>query len=82
MNRSPSMLCLPLLLALGLAACQKEPTVVAVPVPVAVPGPAGSQGVAGDPGTQGPQGSQGEPGKTVVIMPPEPASGPASASER
>ena len=63
----------------GLAACERETTVVQ-PVPVAgAPGPTGEPGAPGAPGApgeQGPQGPQGEQGKTgrpgdtaVVIVP-------------
>ena len=41
MNRS--ILMLALVAALGLSACERQPTVVTVPAPVAEPGPAGPQ---------------------------------------
>jgi hypothetical protein len=49
-------------LVAGLAACERETTVVQ-PVPVAgAPGPKGEPGAPGAPGTQGPQGEAGAPG--------------------
>lgn len=67
---------------LGLAACDKQPTVVNAPAtPVTAPGSPGSPGVVDNPGGQGMQGAQGvegskvDPGKTdnsaaVIISPP------------
>ena len=61
----PSMLFAALLVAAGLAACDR-PTVVnnppaTVAVPVPVPGPAG------------PQGDSGKPGATNIVVVPAPA---------
>jgi hypothetical protein len=80
MNRS-SMLIAALLAALGLAACDRPATVIALPAPAAVPGPAGPTGATGDTGNTGSTGSQGATGKagegtTVIVMPA--ASAPAS----
>ena len=44
------ILMLALLSTLGLAACDRSPTVVTVPTPVAVPGPAGPAGPSGGTG--------------------------------
>jgi len=76
MNRS--ILMLALVAALGLSACQRQPTVVTVPAPVAEPGPAGPQGepgVQGNTGYTGQTGQTGETGKTgtgttVIVEPP------------
>ena len=57
MNRS--ILMLALVAALGLSACERQPTVVTVPAPVAEPGPAGPQG---EPGVQGNTGYTGQTG--------------------
>ncbi len=58
-----SMLLVALITAFGLSACDKQPTVVNVPVTaVPVPGPAGPQGATGDTGTQGRTGAQGYEG--------------------
>ena len=73
-------------LAGGLAACERETTVVQ-PVPVAgapgekgapgapgAPGATGAPGAPGAPGEQGPQGEQGQkgrPGDTAVVVVPE-----------
>jgi hypothetical protein len=74
MNRS--ILILALLAITTLAACDRKPTVIAVPAaPVAVPGPAGPQGATGAQGGQGTTGKSGD-GTTVIVMPP--ASGPAN----
>jgi hypothetical protein len=64
----------------GLAACERETTVVQ-PVPVAgppgekgAPGAPGATGAPGAPGEQGPQGEQGQkgrPGDTAVVIIPE-----------
>ena len=76
---------LALISGLGLAACDKTPNTVIVPVPVA--GPAGATGAAGQSGDigvqgrpgkagdEGVQGVQGEPGKTggdttIILSPP------------
>lgn len=53
-----------LLATLGLAACNREPTVVTVPVPVAVPGPAGPAGETGATGNTGYTGATGATGDT------------------
>ncbi|WP_020507980.1 hypothetical protein [Lamprocystis purpurea] len=63
MNRS--ILISVLLLGLGLAGCDKQPTVVNVPA--AAPGPAGPQGATGE------QGSKGDTGKAAPTAPPESA---------
>ncbi len=63
MNRS--ILMLALVAALGLSACERQPTVVTVPAPVAEPGPAGPQGepgVQGNTGYTGQSGAQGDTG--------------------
>jgi hypothetical protein len=70
-------------LVAGLAACERETTVVQ-PVPVAgapgpqgekgAPGATGAPGAPGAPGEQGPQGEQGQkgrPGDTAVVIVPE-----------
>jgi len=68
MNRS--ILVLALVAALGLSACERQPTVVTVPAPAAEPGPAGPQG---EPGVQGDTGNTGETGpSTTVIVEPAP----------
>jgi hypothetical protein len=76
-----------LALAGGLAACERETTVVQ-PVPVAgapgapgkegapgAPGATGAPGAPGAPGEQGPQGEQGQKGRpgdtAVVVIEPE-----------
>jgi len=59
MNRSTLMLAL--VAALGLSACERQPTVVTVPAPAAEPGPAGPQG---EPGVQGDTGNTGYTGQT------------------
>ena len=79
------ILMLALLSTLGLAACDRSPTVVTVPTPVAVPGPAGpgpagpqgNTGNTGYTGSTGATGATGKPGEgtTVIVMPA--ASGPA-----
>jgi len=66
-----------LALAGGLAACERETTVVQ-PVPVAgAPGPQGEKGspgapgapgTPGEPGPQGEQGQKGRPGDTAVVV--------------
>jgi hypothetical protein len=56
MNRS--ILILALVAALGLSACERQPTVAALPAPAAEPGPAG------------PQGETGQTGATTVVRPP------------
>ena len=75
---------LALISGLGLAACDKTPNTVVVPVPVPVAGPAGATGAAGQsgdigvqgrPGKAGDEGVQGEPGKTggdttIILSPP------------
>jgi hypothetical protein len=72
MNRS--ILMLALVAALGLSACDREPTVVTVPVPAAEPGPAGPQGEPGVQGNTGETGQTGETGTgTTVIVEPPPA---------
>ena len=53
-----------LLSTLGLAACDRAPTVVNVPTPVAVPGPAGPQGPSGGTGATGDSGATGATGAT------------------
>ena len=58
-----------MLATLALAACDRNPTVVNVPVPVAVPGPAGATGATGATGDTGKAGS----GTTVIVTPPAPA---------
>jgi hypothetical protein len=69
-------------LVAGLAACERETTVVQpVPVPVAgpkgepgAPGPVGAtgaQGPQGETGAQGDQGRPGRPGDTAVVIVPE-----------
>ena len=71
------------IMALGLSACDKPPTVVNVPAtPSTVPGPAGPQGDAGTQGATGTQGTKGDtgntgsPGKTdgdtIVVVPAKP----------
>ena len=52
----------------GLAACERETTVVQ-PVPVA--GPPGEKGAPGEQGPQGEQGQKGRPGDTAVVIIPE-----------
>ncbi len=69
MNRS--ILAATLLAALGLAACDRQPTVVNVPTPVAVPGPAGATGPTGS------TGNTGRPGDSSVIV-VRPASAPTN----
>ena len=70
---------LALISGLGLAACDKTPNTVIVPVPVAGPagaaGQSGDAGVQGRPGKPGDEGIQGEPGKTsgdttIILSPP------------
>ena len=77
MNRS--ILMLALVAALGLSACERQPTVVTVPAPAAEPGPAGPQGepgVQGEPGYTGQTGDTGQTGETgtgtTVIVEPAP----------
>jgi len=57
-------LILALFATLGLAACDRAPTVVTVPAaaPVTVPGPAGPTGATGSQGATGYQGNQGNQG--------------------
>lgn len=62
MNRS--LLVITLFAALAASACDKQPTVVNVPVPVAVPGPAGPQGASGGTGMTGATGDTGAKGTT------------------
>lgn len=70
-----------MLATLALAACDRNPTVVNVPVPVAVPGPAGATGATGATGNTGSMGSTGDTGATgkagsgttVIVTPPAPA---------
>lgn len=75
-----SIFALVLLSTLGLAACDRAPTVVNVPTPVAVPGPAGPQGPSGGTGATGDSGATGNVGNTgatgktgdgttVIVMP-------------
>ncbi len=59
-----SILILALMSTLGLAACDRSPTVVNVPTPVAVPGPAGPAGPAGGTGATGDSGATGATGNT------------------
>ena len=73
---------LALISGLGLAACDKTPNTVIVPMPVAGPvgatgaaGQSGDIGVQGKPGKAGDEGVQGEPGKTggdttIILSPP------------
>lgn len=78
---------LALISGLGLAACDKTPNTVVVPVPVAGPagatgaaGQSGDAGVQGRPGKAGDEGIQGESGKTggdtTIILPPPAANMP------
>jgi hypothetical protein len=62
MNRS--ILMIALVTALGLSACDREPTVVTVPVPAVEPGPPGPQGAPGATGTAGQAGETGQTGDT------------------
>ena len=56
-----------LLVAAGLAACDK-PTVVNVPPPaVGVPGPAGPQGSTGSEGVKGDTGKPGDDAAVIVV---------------
>lgn len=59
MNRS--ILTIALVAALGLSACERQPTVVTVAPAPAEPGPAGPQG---EPGAQGDTGYTGQMGET------------------
>ncbi|WP_295446804.1 hypothetical protein [uncultured Thiodictyon sp.] len=71
-----SILITALILGFGLVACDKPPTVVAVPT--AVPGPAGPQGATGDQGAKGTtgapgrKGETGKPGDTILLEPATP----------
>jgi hypothetical protein len=66
MNRS--ILMLALVAALGLSACERQPTVVTVPAQAAEPGPPGPQG---EPGVQGNTGKTGT-GTTMIVEPSPP----------
>ncbi len=82
--------------SLGLAACDKSPDTVVVPVPTAGPagatgaagekgasGQSGDEGIQGEPGKAGDEGIQGEPGKSggdTTIIIPPPEVAPAPAS--
>jgi hypothetical protein len=62
MNRS--ILMIALIAALGLSACDRQPTVIAVPAPAAEPGPPGPQGAPGATGQAGEAGQTGYTGAT------------------
>jgi len=62
MNRS--ILMIALVAALGLTACDRQPTVVTVPPPAVEPGPPGPQGAPGATGTTGQTGDTGQTGYT------------------
>jgi len=62
MNRS--LLLIALVAALGLGACDRQPTVVNVPAPAAEPGPPGPQGAPGATGQTGYTGATGDTGQT------------------
>ncbi len=59
-----SLVLVPMLALLGLAACDRTPTVVAVPVPSPVAGPAGPAGPTGATGDTGSTGNTGNTGNT------------------
>ena len=69
---------LALFTGLNLAACDKTPSTVIVPLSVAGPvgaaGQSGDEGIQGKPGKAGDEGVQGNPGKpsgdTIIIIPP------------
>jgi hypothetical protein len=81
MNRS--ILAFAVVAALGLSACERQPTVVTVPATLAEPGPPGPQGepgVQGNTGYTGQTGATGDTGATgktgtgtTVIVEPAPA---------
>jgi hypothetical protein len=62
MNRS--LLMIALVAALGLSACDRQPTVVTVPAPATEPGPPGPQGAPGETGQTGYTGATGDTGET------------------
>jgi hypothetical protein len=69
---------LPIVLALGLAACDKIPGVKGEPGPQGPPGEKGDVGPAGPPGVAGPAGPAGRPGPPG---PPGPAGATGAAAE-
>ena len=87
-----TIILLALISGLGLAACDKTPNTVVVPVPVAGPagatgatGQSGAVGVQGKAGKTGDEGVQGETGKTggdttIIVSPPAASTPPEPSS--